>query len=84
MRKPRLRDRRPRQSEQSVGNTSENRYFVVAPAQDGTGYFVTRYDANGKFTAIVGAQHPGCNDAANFTVATQGNLERRLDAEDHG
>jgi hypothetical protein len=53
-------------------NTSENRYFVVTPAQDGTGYFVTRYDANAQFTAIVGAQHPGCDDDGNFTVATQG------------
>jgi hypothetical protein len=53
-------------------NTTEDRSYVVTPAQDASGYFVTRYDLNGKFTAIVGRQHPGCTDAANFTSATKG------------
>ena len=38
---------------------TEDRYYVVTPAQDGTGYFVTRYDAKGSFTTIPGAHHPG-------------------------
>jgi len=53
-------------------NTTENRSYVVTPAQDGSGYFVTRYDLNGAFTAIIGRQHPGCTDAATFTKATKG------------
>ena len=53
-------------------NTTENRSFVVTPAQDGSGYFVTRYDLNGAFTAIVDSQHPGCNDDASFSKATKG------------
>jgi len=53
-------------------NTTENRSYVVTPAQDGSGYFVTRYDLNGSFTAIIGRQHPGCTDAATFTKATKG------------
>ena len=53
-------------------NTTEQRSYVVTPAQDGSGYFVTRYDLDGAFTAIVGRQHPGCADAANFTKATKG------------
>jgi len=49
----------------------ENRSFVVTPAQDGTGYFVTRYDLNGVFTAVQGAHHPGdCNNV--FTTNTKG------------
>jgi hypothetical protein len=51
-------------------NTTEKRSFLVTPAQNGSGYFVTRYDLNGAFTAIIGRQHPGCTDAANFTTAT--------------
>ena len=35
---------------------NETRYFVVTPAQDGTGYFVTRYDLNGTYTTIPTAQ----------------------------
>jgi hypothetical protein len=31
-------------------NTTEKRSFVVTPAQNGSGYFVTRYDVNGAFT----------------------------------
>jgi hypothetical protein len=38
---------------------NEDRYFVVTPAQDGLGYFVTRYDLNGTFTTVEGAHHPG-------------------------
>ncbi|HYT51620.1 MAG TPA: hypothetical protein VEL10_05385 [Gaiellaceae bacterium] len=53
-------------------NATEDRSYVVTPAQDASGYFVTRYDLNGKFTAIVGRQHPGCNDGADFTSATKG------------
>jgi hypothetical protein len=50
----------------------EQRSYVVVPSQDGSGYTVTRYDLKGTFTAIVGRQHPGCNDNANFGVATKG------------
>jgi hypothetical protein len=35
----------------------------VNAAQDGTGYFVTRYDVDGTFTTIPGRHHPG--DCAN-------------------
>jgi hypothetical protein len=38
---------------------NEDRYYVVSAAQDGLGYFVTRYDVNGTFTTIPGAHHPG-------------------------
>jgi Collagen triple helix repeat (20 copies) len=51
---------------------NENRLYVVDASQDGTGYAVTRYDLHGTFTAIVGRQHPGCADSANFTTATTG------------
>ena len=36
--------------------TDAKRNFVVTAAQDGTGYFVTRYDI-GTYTTIVGAEH---------------------------
>jgi hypothetical protein len=51
---------------------TENRLYVVDPSQDGSGYTVTRYELHGTFTAIVGRQHPGCTDPANFTTATTG------------
>jgi hypothetical protein len=38
---------------------AEDRFYVVAPAQDGKGYFVTRYDAHGTFVTVPGAHHPG-------------------------
>jgi Collagen triple helix repeat (20 copies) len=38
---------------------TENRFYVVNPAQDGSGYFVTRYDVDGTFTTVPGAHHPG-------------------------
>jgi hypothetical protein len=44
----------------------EDRFFTVEAAQDGSGYFVTRYDVNGTFTTQTGAQHPGCEDAGLF------------------
>jgi hypothetical protein len=50
---------------------TENRFYVVSPAQDGSGYFVTRYDVDGTFTTIPGAHHPG--DCANaFDSADRG------------
>jgi hypothetical protein len=51
---------------------NEDRLYVVAASQDGSGYTVTRYDTHGTFKAIVGRQHPGCTDSANFTTATTG------------
>src|SRR5436309_10636347 len=42
---------------------TESRFYVVNPAQDGSGYFVTRYDVDGTFTTVPGAHHPG--DCAN-------------------
>jgi Collagen triple helix repeat (20 copies) len=42
---------------------NEDRFYVVTPAQDGKGYFVTRYDVKGTYTTVVGAHHPG--DCAN-------------------
>lgn len=50
---------------------TEDRWYVVNPAQDGLGYYVTRYDVNGTFTTIPGAHHPG--DCANA-----------FDSADHG
>jgi hypothetical protein len=44
-------------------STMDRRFTVVA-AQDGTGYYVTRYDTNGTFTTIPGTGHPG--DCANL------------------
>lgn len=41
---------------------TEDRWYSVTPAQDGTGYFVTRYES-GTFVTVVGAHHPG--DCAN-------------------
>ena len=38
---------------------AEDRYYVVAASQDGSGYMVTRYDVHGKFTTVAGAHHPG-------------------------
>jgi hypothetical protein len=35
----------------------------VNPAQNGDGYFVTRYDVQGTFTTVPGTHHPG--DCAN-------------------
>jgi hypothetical protein len=35
----------------------------VNPAQNGDGYFVTRYDVHGTFTTVPGTHHPG--DCAN-------------------
>jgi hypothetical protein len=51
---------------------NENRLYVVDASQDGSGYTVTRYELQATFTAIVGRQHPGCTDPANFTTATTG------------
>lgn len=50
---------------------TEDRFYVVNPAQNGDGYYVTRYDVRGTFTTIPGAHHPG--DCANT-----------FDSEDHG
>ena len=52
--------------------TNEDRSFSVEPAQDGSGYIVTRYDLNGTFTTIPGRQHPGCEDAGTFAAADHG------------
>jgi len=40
---------------------NEDRFYVVNPDQNGNGYFVTRYDVHGTFTAIPGTHHPGEN-----------------------
>jgi hypothetical protein len=58
---------------QSVwAHTDMDRSFVVVAAQDGSGYFVTRYDRNGTFTTIPGARHPGCNVLDTFAAAGTG------------
>jgi hypothetical protein len=44
----------------------------VEPAQDGTGYFVTRYDVHGTFTTIPGREQPGCTDEDTFASASTG------------
>jgi hypothetical protein len=51
---------------------TEDRFFTVEAAQDGTGYFVTRYDVNGTFTTVVGAQHPGQCNGSTFDSADVG------------
>ena len=53
-------------------HTDEDRFFTVEPAQDGTGYFVTRYDVNGTYTTIPGREHPGCDDEGTFSSADTG------------
>jgi hypothetical protein len=50
---------------------TEDRFFTVEPAEDGTGYIVTRYDVNGTFTTVPGGQHPGCTDAGVFGATTE-------------
>lgn len=50
---------------------TEDRLYTVDAAQDGLGYFVTRYDVNGTFTTVPGAHHPG--DCGNtFDSADRG------------
>ncbi len=44
---------------------TEDRYFVVTPAQDGTGYYVTRYDLNGTYTTIIDAHDPGSGSSCD-------------------
>ena len=63
---------RARDGHEIWAHTNEDRYYAVEPAQDGTGYFVTRYDVNGAFTTIAGAEHPGCADAADFASSDTG------------
>jgi hypothetical protein len=46
---------------------TQDRFFTVEPAEDGTGFIVTRYDVNGTFRTVVAAQHPGCADPGPFT-----------------
>jgi hypothetical protein len=48
-----------------------DRLYSVEPAEDGTGFFATRYDLNGTFTTLNGGQHPGCTDAALFVAPTE-------------
>jgi hypothetical protein len=49
----------------------EDRFYVVEPSQVGDGYYVTRYDVNGKFTTVAGTHHPGaCANA--FDSADKG------------
>ena len=36
-----------------------DRFYVIESSQAGDGYYVTRYDVNGKFTTVAGAHHPG-------------------------
>jgi hypothetical protein len=49
----------------------QDRVYVVEPSQAGDGYYVTRYDVNGRFTTVSGADHPG--DCANaFDSADKG------------
>jgi hypothetical protein len=43
-------------SQEVWATTDADRFYVVTVAQDGSGYFVTRYDI-GSYTTIVGAQH---------------------------
>jgi hypothetical protein len=49
---------------------TEDRWFVVTPAQDGSGYYVTRYDVDGSYKTIVGAHHPGENGNTCATAGT--------------
>ncbi len=45
-----------------------DRFFTVKPAEDGTGFMVTRYDMNGTFTTVTGGQHPGCDGRRSLFV----------------
>jgi len=53
--------------------TDADRTFVVTVAQDGSGYFVTRYDS-GTYTTIVGAEHArnGACDDDSYTQKQTG------------
>jgi hypothetical protein len=44
----------------------------VTSAQDGLGYFVTRYDVHGTFVTVPGAQHPGFCNGGTFSSADPG------------
>ena len=50
---------------------SMDRSFTVEPAEDGSGFIVTRYDLNGTFTTVTGGQHPGCTDADLFDATPE-------------
>jgi hypothetical protein len=52
----------------------EDRFYTVEPAQDGTGYFVTRYDVKGTFTTIAGREHPGCGDLDLFDESPESGI----------
>jgi hypothetical protein len=59
----------PSQSPWAMDTT--DRLYSVEPAEDGTGFIVTRHDLNGTFTTVNGGQHPGCADAALFVAPTE-------------
>ena len=46
-------------SQEIWAHDNETRYFRVTPAQDGSGYFVTRYDVKGTYTTVPGTHDPG-------------------------
>ena len=52
--------------------TASDRSYTVEPLEDGTGYLVTRYDQNGTFKTIAGAEHPGCTDETEFSGVDNG------------
>jgi len=63
-------------SDQEVwAHDNETRFYAVTPAQDGTGYFVTRYDVNGTYKTVVGAHDPsGDCTGAPFASAQTGSF----------
>jgi hypothetical protein len=62
------------ESQEVWAHDNETRFFAVVPAQDGSGYFVTRYDLKGTYTTVIGAHDPGASgcDSAAFTAEQSG------------
>jgi hypothetical protein len=61
-------------SQEVWAHDDETRFYEVSAAQDGSGYFVTRYDVSGTYTTVVGAHDPGVAGCtgAQFTSAQTG------------
>jgi hypothetical protein len=53
-------------------HSTMDRVFTVNAAQDGTGYFVTRYDVKRTFTTVPGMQRPGQCNGTTFDSADVG------------
>ena len=67
----------PIRTARNWAKTASDRSYTVEPLEDGTGYLVTRYDQNGTFKTIAGAEHPGCTDEGAFSGVDDGHPDGR-------